>query len=196
MTKKFLNQKVLVVLMFLVLSIMAYSQDCKYELNVVDKFTGAKSIITDSKQGRYFYSTLGGAEAFFQIVKNASEFSIFHEVVFNSDTKESFKIEKGQHLILLLASNDTVCLTANETRIGPNGLVVQSVLGGVSYTSVIKNSYTLTTSQAQKITSSNLKSVRTEYEIPDGTKRNFDINADKKKVEVLIKIIGCVNDVK
>jgi len=165
-----------------------FAQDkCKYEKNEIDQFTKSKNVVTE------WTDFNGSAEihASVKLQRSDNNYILFFACNFTTSIKDGMSVDKGQEVIILLESGDTVLSHSNEsiqcvTKYRPsfNG----------NFDAEVHTNCNLSSEQITKIKSSPLKSIRVYMKLPTNAVSKCDLPPKKKKVNVLIDLITCIEN--
>ena len=187
------------VLLFLILLPLSksYGQNCKFEKNENDPFTGKKIMITRADDGVFFSGGLlsSGTNGYVQIKKEGDQYSFYFVIHFLTDTKDYFRIDKGQEVIILLDNKDTIILKAKETKIGSSTFGQNNIANGSpQFLADVSNTYQISPSQINRILASTLSAVRLYMTTPQNSEYTYDMVVKKKKNAILINLLNCIKN--
>jgi hypothetical protein len=178
------------------LSISAFSQNCKYEKNEIDKFTKKKVVITKSEKVFYTLNTSG----FYTVKQDGEnyyiEFDYLVQTSFSgtSNAEKNISIKQNDQLMFLLENDEIVTLvSANtvQTQMKPNmtSQLVNWELNDVSYPISLEQLKTLQSAKT-KI----LRIYRTiGYDAQNiGQQDYMDVDIKKASQDDMQKMIQCV----
>jgi hypothetical protein len=178
------------------LSFNAFSQNCKYEKNEIDKFTKKKVVITKSEKVFYTLNTSG----FYTVKQDGEnyyiEFDYLVQTSFSgtSNAEKNISIKQNDQLMFLLENDEIVTLvSANtvQTQMKPNmtSQLVNWELNDVSYPISLEQLKTL-----QSAKTKTLRIYRTiGYDAQNiGQQENMDVDIKKASQDDMQKMIQCV----
>lgn len=99
-----------IIFLLLLLPVLAFSQNCKYERNETDKFTNSKILVT--KEEIAWKNPMGGNSLSFKLQNIDGQLSMW----FRYSMSKTFSIQQGSKLMLLTPTG-TIELTASETKV-------------------------------------------------------------------------------
>jgi len=178
------------------LSFNAFSQNCKYEKNEIDKFTKKKVVITKSEKVFYTLNTSG----FYTVKQDGEnyyiEFDYLVQTSFSgtSNAEKNISIKQNDQLMFLLENDEIVTLvSANtvQTQMKPNmtSQLVNWELNDVSYPISLEQLKTL-----QSAKTKTLRIYRTiGYDAQNiGQQDYMDVDIKKASQDDIQKLINCL----
>ena len=178
------------------LSFSAFSQNCKYEKNEIDKFTKKKVIITKSEKVFYTLNTSG----FYTVKQDGEnyyvEFDYLVQTSFSgtSTAEKNISIKQNDQLMFLLENDEIVTLVSSntvQTQMKPNmtSQLVNWELNDVSYPITLEQLKTL-----QSAKTKTLRIYRTiGYDAQNiGQQDYMDVDIKKASQDDIQKLINCL----
>ena len=154
----------------------SYAQDCKFEKEETDPFTGGR--VLHSKLVPMMQA-MSDMQHNLKVQKNGDEYYIYMYGTITSGDPLTFHIQEGQNMMFLLQNKDTVLIRANETIMGKAPDANQGWLGS-SYRGAVFNTYAINVDQLERLKASPVEIIRFHFTASD----NRDLKIDRKKIPV------------
>ena len=163
------------------------AQNCKYEINEVDKFTGKYTKLTKPEKVISTFFTTGE----FSVKKiDNSYFFIFDYVLSSYSNFDPYSIKKNAQLIFLLENGETVTLKSADDI---NGTKKTTVGIPPVYSCYLTNvSYPVTKNQIDQFFKSKVQSIRFYRTESNGKEDYLDNDLKKKNQEDIQNLIKCI----
>lgn len=155
--------KKLLTVLLLSMTIISVSQNCKYEKNDIDKFTGKMTKLTNDI--KFFESSK--SVGFIRIQKEDTKFQIIFVCDGSFNVRKSIK--DGSELSFLLENNKAIILKKSDGNV-----------------------YSISQTDLMELMQNKTKSCRFEYESKKGEKVVEDVDIKKGKAVELTDLIKCV----
>lgn len=173
--------------LFLLLTISAIGQNCKFEKNEIDKFTGKFTKITKAEKVIGTFFTSGE----FSVKRIDTSFFFTFDYVLSSYSKfEPYSISEGAQLIFLFENGETVTLKSVDNIQGTKKTTV-----GIPpvYSCYLTNvSYTISKNDIETFFKSKVKSIRFYRNESNGKEDYIDNDIKKKNQDDIQSLVKCL----
>lgn len=174
-------------LLIILVPAFGFCQNCKYEVNEVDKFTGKVTKITKPKKVIATFFTAGS----FSIKRTDSDYFFILNYGLSSYKRfDPYKINAGAQLILLLENGEKITLSTNDDIKG-----IKKTTIGIPpvYSCYLKNvSYPVTKKEIDILLKSKVMSIRFYRTESNGKEDYVDSVIKTNKQEVIQQLIMCL----